>query len=167
MISAAQCRAARAMLDWSQKDLSENAQIARPTVADFERNVRTPIRNNLISIVSAFEAAGLSFIAENGQGAGVRFREFELEYSKVVRGLYDEISIAMKYRGKRFSVIVPPQIIDDMDRTNYETSGDRIRSVTNNLRKYIVSVEKKLATIEISDNGRVVLESGDFLQSEQ
>ena len=56
MISAAQCRAARAILNWSQDELATNAQVARATVADFERRERDPVRNNMFSIISAFEA---------------------------------------------------------------------------------------------------------------
>jgi transcriptional regulator with XRE-family HTH domain len=65
MISAAQCRAARALLEWTQDDLATNAQVARAMVADFERNTRmVPMRQNLISIVASFEAAGVVFIPE-------------------------------------------------------------------------------------------------------
>ena len=67
-ISAAQCRAARALLNWSQEQLAENAQVARATLADFEREGRVPMRQNLLAIVAALEAAGVAFIPENGAG---------------------------------------------------------------------------------------------------
>lgn len=68
-ISPAQCRAARAMLNWSQEKLSKKAQIARTTVADFEREVRKPINNNLLAIQKALEQNGIKFIScENGEG---------------------------------------------------------------------------------------------------
>ena len=48
-ISAAQCRAARALLNWTQDQLAQNAQVARATIADFERNTRMGMmRQNLI-----------------------------------------------------------------------------------------------------------------------
>jgi hypothetical protein len=74
--------------------------VARATVADFERNIRTPMRQNLISIVSAIEAAGVAFIAENSEGAGVRFRKVELEYSRSVRPDRGGIILSVRYRGK-------------------------------------------------------------------
>ena len=71
-ISVEQCRAARAMLGWSQGDLADAATVSRTTVVDFERGVRTPHRNNLDAIRRAFENAGIEFIPENGGGAGLR-----------------------------------------------------------------------------------------------
>lgn len=70
-----QCRGARAMLGWSQQELATRAQIAKQTVADFERGARTPYPNNLAAIRAALEAAGVIFIAENGDGPGVRLRK--------------------------------------------------------------------------------------------
>ena len=72
-ISVQQCRAARAMLGWSQRDLAEAAAVSRTTIGDFERSIRIPHRNNLAAIRRAFETAGIEFLAENGGGAGLRF----------------------------------------------------------------------------------------------
>lgn len=74
-IVPAQCRAARAMLGWSQQELSKRASVARATVADFEREVRTPVPNNLAAIQKALEEGGIEFIPKNANctGVGVRF----------------------------------------------------------------------------------------------
>ena len=69
-----QCRGARAMLGWSQAELAKVANVSRQTIADFERGAHVPIANNLASIVSAFERAGIEFIPENGGGVGIRFK---------------------------------------------------------------------------------------------
>jgi len=73
-ISAPQCRAARALLGWSQTILAEVAGVGRQTVVDFERGARTPYAQNLAALRSALEGAGIEFIAENGGGVGVRLR---------------------------------------------------------------------------------------------
>ena len=74
-ISPAQCRAARAMLSWSQEKLSKKAQVARTTVADFEREVRKPINNNLFAIQKALEKGGIKFIScENSEGVKLILR---------------------------------------------------------------------------------------------
>ncbi|RWH76006.1 MAG: helix-turn-helix domain-containing protein [Mesorhizobium sp.] len=65
-----QCRGARAMLGWSQDELAKAANVARQTIADFERGARLPIANNLASIRRTLEAAGIEFLSDNG----VRFR---------------------------------------------------------------------------------------------
>jgi transcriptional regulator with XRE-family HTH domain len=69
-----QCRAARALIDWTQPKLAEAASIGLSTVVDFERNRRTVSASALTTIRRALEAAGVEFIAENGGGAGVRLR---------------------------------------------------------------------------------------------
>ncbi|WP_242400983.1 helix-turn-helix domain-containing protein [Acetobacter okinawensis] len=71
-LTPAQCRAARALIEWSQEALSNAANVSRHTVKDFERGVRTPYPNNMAAIRSALEGAGVQFIPENGGGVGVR-----------------------------------------------------------------------------------------------
>lgn len=75
-ISSAQCRAARALLNWSQGRLAKQAGIARTTLANFERGVGAMTRNNTASIINALEAAGVTFVQKrNDAGAGVCFRQ--------------------------------------------------------------------------------------------
>jgi transcriptional regulator with XRE-family HTH domain len=74
-ISPQQCRAARAMLGWSQDELATAACVARATVADFERENRTPVSNNLAAIRLVFEKEGIQFLPdEDGMGDGIRLR---------------------------------------------------------------------------------------------
>ena len=41
----AQCRAARALLNWSQQDLVAHSKITKKTIADFERGATHPRAN--------------------------------------------------------------------------------------------------------------------------
>jgi transcriptional regulator with XRE-family HTH domain len=68
----AQCRAARALLNWSQATLAETSKVATKTVADFEREVRTPYDRTIADIRRALEAAGVEFT--NGGQPGVRLK---------------------------------------------------------------------------------------------
>ena len=74
-ITPEQCRAARALLNWSQPNLAEATGIARETIAHFERGARMMYPRNLATIRSTLEAAGIEFINRNGGGPGVRLRE--------------------------------------------------------------------------------------------
>lgn len=74
-VTAAQCRAGRSLISWSQTELANESNVSRATVADFERETRTPHQNNLEAIRSALEAAGVQFIEENGGGPGVRLKK--------------------------------------------------------------------------------------------
>ena len=64
MISKAQCRAARAGLEWSREDLAQKAGLSDRTITDFERGAREPHDNNKRAIRQAFEAAGVRFTEE-------------------------------------------------------------------------------------------------------
>ncbi len=75
MITAAQSRAARALLDWSQTDLAERCNLSESTIRNFEKGRASPSVNNLAAIRRALEDAGVIVIDENGQGAGVQLKK--------------------------------------------------------------------------------------------
>ncbi|SDR64325.1 hypothetical protein SAMN05519103_09670 [Rhizobiales bacterium GAS113] len=75
VITAAQCRAARALIDMSEAELSGSAVVPRGVIQDFEAVVTPPRPADLEAIQRALEAAGVEFIAENGGGPGVRLRK--------------------------------------------------------------------------------------------
>jgi transcriptional regulator with XRE-family HTH domain len=73
-LTAAQCRAGRALIDWSQAQLSQSASIDVNTIADFEKRFRAPDETTRRRLRATLEAAGVVFLAENGGGAGVRLK---------------------------------------------------------------------------------------------
>lgn len=81
MITAAQLRAARALLGIDQQTLAELSGVSLPTIQRMEAsqgNVRGVI-DTLIKVVEALNAAGIELLADNaksdGGGRGVRLRE--------------------------------------------------------------------------------------------
>jgi transcriptional regulator with XRE-family HTH domain len=66
-----QCRAARGLLDLSQRELGRMANVSDITVRLFEGRKRVPIANNLSAMRRALEDAGAEFIG--GEKEGVRF----------------------------------------------------------------------------------------------
>ena len=74
-LTPAQCRAARALIPWTQADLSKASKVATKTIADFETDKRLPYARTLDDVRAALESAGVEFIAENGGGPGVRLRK--------------------------------------------------------------------------------------------
>lgn len=77
MLTSAQCRAARALLDWSRDKLAEEATIGLRTLVDFERGARDPRHATLEVLRRTLEKAGVAFL-DNGEtiegGPGVRLR---------------------------------------------------------------------------------------------
>lgn len=74
MITPAQCRAARALLDWSQQQLADAARVGNATIRNFEGGKSSPQNATLTVLRTALESAGVEFIPENGGGPGVRLR---------------------------------------------------------------------------------------------
>ena len=75
MLTPAQCRAARALLDWSQQALADAAKIGNATIRNFESGKTAPQNATLAMIRQTLVEAGVIFIAENGEGPGVRLRK--------------------------------------------------------------------------------------------
>lgn len=77
MVDAAQMRAARGLLGWTQRELAERSGTSLATVKNIERGVTDARCSTLTAIQAAFEEAGLLFV-EMGDvrsgGRGVRFQ---------------------------------------------------------------------------------------------
>lgn len=66
-VSSAQCRAARALLRWTQAKLALEASVARKTVADFECGRAKLHHRTRRDITVTLERAGVEFVWENGE----------------------------------------------------------------------------------------------------
>jgi transcriptional regulator with XRE-family HTH domain len=76
MIEAAQVRAARALIGWSQAELAEAAGVSVSLVDRFEAGAPDSIPAEAVAKMgAALESAGVAFIPKNGGGAGVRLRK--------------------------------------------------------------------------------------------
>lgn len=81
MITAAQLRAARALLGIDQRELAERAGVSLPTIQRMEASEGTVrgVIDTLMKVIEALDAAGIELIGDNspsvGQGRGVRLRE--------------------------------------------------------------------------------------------
>ena len=76
MITSAQIRAARGMLDWSRQDLASHSGVSFASMRRLESFHGIPASNfkTLEAIKSAFEKAGIEFIGTPEEGAGVRWK---------------------------------------------------------------------------------------------
>ena len=80
MMTAAQMRAARALLGIDQRQLAEMAGVSLPTIQRMERGQGTVrgVIESLTRVVEALDRAGIVLIGENaassGGGRGVRFK---------------------------------------------------------------------------------------------
>ena len=73
-MNAIQSKMARAAVGWGVRDLAREAGVAVDTISRLERGEEIMPRT-LAAIRGALESAGVIFIAENGEGPGVRLRK--------------------------------------------------------------------------------------------
>ncbi|AWM85506.1 helix-turn-helix transcriptional regulator [Microvirga sp. 17 mud 1-3] len=74
MVNAAQVRAARALLNWSQDDLASRANVSTRTLNYLEKGMRHPQKQTLKHIERAFAEAGVEFVATTDGAVGVLLR---------------------------------------------------------------------------------------------
>ena len=76
MITSAQIRAARGMLDWTRSDLSEKSGVGFSSMQRLESADGVPGAQvkTLEAIKDAFEKAGIEFLGSPEEGAGVRWK---------------------------------------------------------------------------------------------
>jgi transcriptional regulator with XRE-family HTH domain len=119
MITPAQCRAARALIDWSQQQLAEAARIGNATLRNFEGAKSVPQNATLDVIRRALEAAGVVFVEENGGGPGVRLRKAPPatpDPSRAVRGATQALGMAHRAIDKAFESSTEPDHVKDKRR---------------------------------------------------
>lgn len=98
-IQPAQCRAARALLNWSQPDLAERSGITVNPIISFEKDRDAkPAARTMRRIVHAFDLAGIAFT----ENEGVEWRNnliTVLEGENAVIDMMDDIYHTLKDKG--------------------------------------------------------------------
>jgi transcriptional regulator with XRE-family HTH domain len=76
VMTPAQLRAARALVDWSRERLADESGMHVNAVRNFETGLSDPKRSTLIAWRTAFAKAGVEFTDETeDHGPGVRLRK--------------------------------------------------------------------------------------------
>jgi DNA-binding transcriptional regulator YiaG len=77
MLTSDQIRAARALLKWTQEDLAQAIAVSVPTIKRWEAAIGVPTGNakKIVEVRRVLEKAGVTFIEENGGGAGARLKK--------------------------------------------------------------------------------------------
>jgi len=61
-----QCRAARALLEWTQTDLAGHSLVSLRSIKDFETGATEPRRSTLEGLKRAFAEQGILFLDQSG-----------------------------------------------------------------------------------------------------
>lgn len=112
MITREQMKAARALLDWSQKELAEKSGVSEPTIKLIETAKIHSKPDTLLQIQESIESAGIEFLSQNG----VRFRE-------------DLVTVLEKENEKDNIYL---RLLDDMYYTLKDNYGEVLHSFIDN-----------------------------------
>jgi transcriptional regulator with XRE-family HTH domain len=158
-----QCRAARAILNWSQDELEEASNVAKKTIADFERGASLPYGRTLQELQNALEVGGVIFIPENGGGAGVRRRTSIPRLTRRKISRFDrQATFVMSYRSSEYRVNLSTDILDDLDRKNYESDKAFEGAFDVHLNKILLIAASAIDVGRSSLEGVLTLKREDF-----
>src|ERR1700722_11919591 len=133
--SAAQCRAARALIGWSQDQLATASKVAKATIANFELGNREPYPRTLDDIREALEAAGVELT--NGGQPGVRLKAGRMAMVTQKQFL-DGLRLYEQHRLRSLGVIVDNRgtvehgfvfVYKDRDGVDFMRGGKRLGQV--------------------------------------
>lgn len=152
LIIPAQVRAGRALLDWSQTQLAEASGLGLSTVKAFEGG--RPSKEFLAArpMREALERGGVMFVGgDDDDGPGVRLAGARPNIIRrpTERDFYRQVGFTVEWRGQEIRVQVPGDVLDDLDRTNHETSEQVIASFDRHLYKIL-----DVITVAAADEGR-------------
>lgn len=74
-LTPALCRAARGLLNWTQEELAQRADLSRSTIRDYEGCRHQLHRATVIQLRRAFEEEGVIFTDVPGHGPGICLSE--------------------------------------------------------------------------------------------
>ena len=112
MIAREQIKAARALLDWSQKDLAEKSGVSEATIKLIETAKIHSKPDTLQQIQDSMESAGIEFLPQKG----VRFR--------------DDLLTVLEKEDERDNIYL--RLLDDMYYTLKDTHGEILHSFVDN-----------------------------------
>lgn len=134
VLTPIQSRMARAALLLGVRDLAEKSGMSAMTVTRFENGHSGGSSETQAALKSAFEAAGVEFIAENGGGAGVRLRSQPQQgYGRVAspkgRSRFDERNGTLGDWSVPTTASEPATADkDDDDKHDYKGGGIHLKS---------------------------------------
>lgn len=167
MLTAAQIRAARALLDWGQERLAQEASVSRPTIKRME-GAKGPGRSaaaTVDAVRAALEASGVEFVPEDdAAGPGVRLRKVA---AKLLFRTADPINRVVTFRigleGGEYDCNLRSSVLDALDGKvpGYATAGDIEAAFDRNLAT-VLDRARRVVVGGLATGGSLALWPEDF-----
>ncbi|WP_158511115.1 helix-turn-helix domain-containing protein [Azospirillum thiophilum] len=166
LLTPAQIRAGRALVNWTQEQLAEKAGVSLSTVRDYEKERRGGIVGGLKPLRDALEGAGVVFLDSEGDyGPGVRIlaRIPNLLRWPKKFGSWNELLINVEWRGKEYAVFVTRDILDDIGRhSEHQTEGAYLRLYEKYRDHILQAAARAIDARGAAPDGRIYLSHDDF-----
>ena len=118
-IIPAQIRAARSLVNWSQQQLADAAEVAISSVRDIEGERRAGEVGTVSNVRLALENAGVEFIpgtAEQGPGVRLVGNRPNLIRRPTVLTKWDGLPVEVEFKGNVFTAFVSREAIEDLGK---------------------------------------------------
>ena len=117
VITPAQFRAARALLNWSQKELARQASVGIGSVRDVESERRPPETGVVGAIRRALQNGGVQFVpgaADAGPGVRLIASRPTIIRRPTTMTQWEGLPFNIEWRGKNVTVFVSQEVLDDL-----------------------------------------------------
>jgi transcriptional regulator with XRE-family HTH domain len=178
IITPAQIRGARALLDWSQNRLAKATGMSLTTIRDYEKERRGWREDDkedagqavggLAAIRHTLENEGVMFLPSEGNfGPGVRIIA---KIPNVLRwptrlGRWEPLLVPVEWRGHKVNVFVSHEVLDDLGRfRNTQPAAEYLRIYEEHRADILQAAAAAIDAGRVTPDGRVHLGHSDFSQ---
>ena len=132
IVIPAQIRAGRALLDWSQDELANAADVALTSVRDLESQKRSMDSGTAAAVRHTLENEGIEFLpgtAEGGPGVRLIANRPNLLRRPTTMTKWDGMPFTIEWQGREVTVFLTREAIEDLGRhTGNEADGDYLKT---------------------------------------
>ena len=130
MITAAQLRAARGLLDWTRADLAKASGLSPETIKNIEHGIFKPTEATTLSIVNTFAVHNVEFTENDGVRKSEKLLKTFIGSGGYI-GFLEDIMETMKDGGKTCQFNYSDSIISMHGNTHLDKYNETMQSIPN------------------------------------
>ncbi len=168
VIIAAQIRAGRALLEWSQERLAKEAQVGISSVRDIESQKRAAETGAVNAIRQALENGGVEFVSgtkETGPGVRLIANRPNIIRRPTTMTAFEGLPFFVEWQGKEVTVFVSREVLDDLgELAGQEPDSIYLEVFEKNRGAILDGVTRAIVNPENFDrSGRLYVRGKDIL----
>jgi transcriptional regulator with XRE-family HTH domain len=168
VILPAQIRAGRALLNLSQDELAESAQVGVSTLRDFESQRRAASGDGLPGMRRALEKAGVLFLPatdEHGPGVALAAPRPNIIRKPARMNAYFQLPFVVGWRGRQVMVFLSREPLDDFAHARGRLTDAEYLATFEKHKGEILDVVAEAIDAGRAEGDRLPLGSRDFLEA--